>query len=538
MRSQLVVIVDDRITNLKILERLAVSLAPETIARTFTDARAALAFAAEECPDLVVTDLKMPGLDGADFVRRLHDLPNCAEVPVMVITAYEERDLRYRALDAGATDFLLSPVDHREFQARARNLLLLRRHQRLTQFKALSLEQQMREDARRHEAELQQSHQRLLRVIDAVPALISATDLEGRLVFGNTRFAELFSRAPADLIGRRPIELRDDRFVRHLAERDQRLIAGEALPASFEEEIADSAGPGRVLLVTKSVLRGEDDAAAMVVTVAVDITLRRNAERDLFAAKELAEIANRSKTEFLANMSHELRTPLNAIIGFSQVMAGEMLGPIATAKYVGYARDIAASAEHLLGIINDILDVSKLEAGRLELIEEDLDIGRAIGELMRLVEQKARAAEVRIVLKLPPGLPRLRADGRKFKQILLNLVGNAIKFSQPGGEIDIIVRNDAGAITIAVADRGVGMDQGEVEVAVSRFGQVASAWSRNHAGTGLGLPLAIGLTELHGGTLSIQSSKGVGTTVTVRFPRERSATLPDLYASAGAAAAR
>jgi two-component system, cell cycle sensor histidine kinase PleC len=538
VQSQLVVIIDDRMTSLKILERLALSLGAGTTVRTFADARAALAFAVDECPDLVVTDLKMPGLDGAEFVRAFHGLPHCAEVPVMIITAYDDRDLRYRALDAGATDFLLSPVDHREFQARARNLLLLRRQQRLVQVKAFSLEQRMHEEERRHEAALRQSHDRLLRVIDAVPASISATDRDGRLVFGNTRFAELFGLSPGELIGRRPIEIRDDPFVRRLAERDQRLIAGESLPASFEEEFVDDAGEERVLLITKSALRGEEAGDAMVVTVAVDITLRRNAERDVIAAKELAEIANRSKTEFLANMSHELRTPLNAIIGFSQVMGGEMLGPMATQKYIDYANDIAASAEHLLGIINDILDVSKLEAGKLELLEEDMDIARATGDLMRLVEQKARAAEVRVVTHLPPELPRLRADSRKFKQILLNLLGNAIKFSQPGGEVEIVVRNDAGAIAIAVIDHGIGMDRGEVEVAVSRFGQVASAWSRKHAGTGLGLPLAIGLAELHGGSLSIQSSKGVGTTVTVRFPRDRSQTLSDLRSAASAVNAR
>ncbi len=260
----------------------------------------------------------------------------------------------------------------------------------------------------------------------------------------------------------------------------------------------------------------------MAVTVALDITARKQAEREAMAAREQAELANRSKTEFLANMSHELRTPLNAIIGFSQVMAGEMLGPLGGAKYVGYARDILASAEHLLGIIGDVLDTSKLEAGKLDLAEEPIEVERSVAELLQLVEARARAADIRLSLRREGTLPRLHADPRKFKQILLNLVTNAVKFSHSGGEVEIVLRCEAGSIVVAVSDRGIGMDAAEIAVATSRFGQVASTWSRRHPGTGLGLPLAVGLVELHGGTLDIRSVKGAGTTVTVTFPPERS----------------
>jgi signal transduction histidine kinase len=262
----------------------------------------------------------------------------------------------------------------------------------------------------------------------------------------------------------------------------------------------------------------------MVVTV-WPITERKRAERDLLAAKEQAELANRSKTEFLANMSHETRTPLNAIIGFSQVIAGEMLGPIGTPKYIGYAHDILVSAEHLLGIINDILDLSKLEAGKLDLAEEVIELSKTMEDLLQLADAKARASEVRIVLRCEGGVPPLLADARKVKQIVLNLLINAIKFSHAGGEVAIVLRTLSGAVTIDVVDHGIGMDAEEVALAMTRFGQVASAWTRKHDGTGLGLPLAIGLTEIHGGTLTVRSTKGVGTTVTVAFPRERSQPL-------------
>jgi PAS domain S-box-containing protein len=369
---------------------------------------------------------------------------------------------------------------------------------------------------------LSRAHERLLRVIDAVPALVCATDRDGRYIFCNQRFAAFIGMRPARLIGKQPLEAHDDALARNLSDLDRRLLVGENLPTAFEEQIADREGKRCDLLTTKAVYPGGDGDGAMVVTVSLDITARKRAEFDLLAIKEQAEIANRSKTEFLANMSHELRTPLNAIIGFSQVMAGEMLGPIATQRYIGYARDILGSAEHLLGIINDILDVSKLETGKLELSEETIDVPKALAGLIHLVESKARAAELRVVVRRDGEVPRLRGDLRKVKQIVLNLLTNAIKFSRPGGEVEIVLKGDGGAVIMTVTDRGIGMEAQEVELAMTRFGQVTGPWIRQHAGTGLGLPLAIGLTELHGGTLTIQSIKGVGTNVTVAFPPTRS----------------
>jgi len=257
------------------------------------------------------------------------------------------------------------------------------------------------------------------------------------------------------------------------------------------------------------------------VSAALDITDRKEAELALIAAKEEAELASRSKTEFLANMSHELRTPLNAIIGFSQLMADEVMGPLGSARYTSYARDICSSGQHLLSIISDILDVSKLEAGKIELDEEEVEIPQIIRDLLHLVIERARALEVGIDLEVPAELPRVHADALKLKQVLLNLITNAIKFSHPGGRVLVRATIEADGMHVAVIDHGIGMDETEVKTAVTRFGQVASPWSRKHHGTGLGLPLAMGLVELHGGTLKIDSIKGQGTTVAVILPPER-----------------
>ncbi|MGH7125136.1 MAG: hybrid sensor histidine kinase/response regulator [Stellaceae bacterium] len=525
MRRQIVTIVDDRITNLKILERLAKSLADHVVVQTFDNPLSALDSAAKEEPDLVITDFKMPELDGAEFIRRFRTLEACVDVPVMVITAYEDKDLRYRALEAGATDYLLSPVDHHEFRVRSRNLLTLRRQQLLLKLRAVSLEERMVEEERRHQDELRHSHELLLRVIDAVPMRVSATDAGGRHVFANEYLARALGRPVQAIIGRTPSELQPGREADETADIDRRLIAGEATPPPYETAIRDINGEERVLLTEKAVLDDDVGRPMLVVTVSLDITDRKRAELAVLGAKEDAELANHSKTEFLANMSHELRTPLNAIIGFSQLMADEVLGPLGNTKYSGYARDICNSAEHLLGIINDILDVSKLEAGKLEIEEELVDVAAIVRNLLHFVADRAGALDVTLDTDVDKALPRLRADQRKLKQILLNLVTNALKFSHPGGRVVLRARAVDDAITIEVIDNGIGMDDAEIATAVTRFGQVASTWNRRHAGTGLGLPLAIGLVELHDGTLEIKSRKGEGTTVTVTFPAKRSAPL-------------
>jgi PAS domain S-box-containing protein len=354
-----------------------------------------------------------------------------------------------------------------------------------------------------------------------VPVLVSATDHEGRYVFVNDFYARRIGRPVASIVGLTPVAAQDNLETRSAQERDRRIVAGLDPPGSFEEAIVSPGGEPRVLLTTKALLRDEDGRPSLVVTASLDITDRKEAENALLAAKEEAELASRSKTEFLANMSHELRTPLNAIIGFSQVMADEVLGPLGSARYSGYARDISASAQHLLGIISDILDVSKLEAGKVDLDEDEVEICQMGRDILHLVAERARSLDVSVDLELAPDLPRIKADALKLKQVLLNLITNAIKFSHSGGRV--VVRAVAGedGMRLEVVDRGIGMDPAEVETAVTRFGQVASTWNRKHPGTGLGLPLAIGLVELHGGRLQIASEKGVGTTVTICLPASR-----------------
>jgi signal transduction histidine kinase len=232
--------------------------------------------------------------------------------------------------------------------------------------------------------------------------------------------------------------------------------------------------------------------------------------------------ASRAKSEFLANMSHELRTPLNAIIGFSEIMAREILGPVGQPRYRDYAHDIQDSGKHLLGVINDILDLSRIEAGRMTLVEDEVDLAAVISGCVRLLSYRAATAGVAIVPDFDKETCRIRADEGRIRQIGFNLLANAIKFTPQGGEVRIaIAPNHDGEVELTVADTGIGMRPEDIPVAMTPFQQVQTGGVRNIGGTGLGLPLTKTLVELHGGRLAISSALGEGTTVSAVFPRER-----------------
>jgi signal transduction histidine kinase len=245
----------------------------------------------------------------------------------------------------------------------------------------------------------------------------------------------------------------------------------------------------------------------------------------LSMACEQAESANRAKSEFLANMSHELRTPLNAVLGFSEVVAGEVFGPVGNATYREYVQNIHDSGQHLLALINDLLDLSKVESGKQELLEEVVDVAEIVRASIVLVADGAEKGNVTIGLDLPAGLPRLRADKRYIKQIIVNLLSNAVKCMPDGGSVTIAASVELdGGFQIQITDTGIGIAVADIPKALSPFGQVESKVRNRMEGTGLGLPLSKSLTELHGGSLELHSEVDVGTTATVYFPAYRVVT--------------
>lgn len=252
-----------------------------------------------------------------------------------------------------------------------------------------------------------------------------------------------------------------------------------------------------------------------------DVTARHNEAEALRDARDQATAASRSKSEFLANMSHELRTPLNAIIGFSEALERELFGPVGNPRYREYAEDIHDSGVHLLSLINDILDLSKIEAGHFKLHEDETELDHIVASATRIVRHRAQQANIAIDCKLPDPALVLVADERALKQVLINLVSNAVKFSPDGSLVSIEALVTAEGLRISVADKGVGIAEEDIPRALTPFTQLDGSLSRTHEGTGLGLPLAKHLTELHDGNLAIESAVGAGTTVHVTLPLSR-----------------
>lgn len=253
-----------------------------------------------------------------------------------------------------------------------------------------------------------------------------------------------------------------------------------------------------------------------------DIARQKLTEAELRNAILQAEAANRAKDEFLASMSHELRTPLNAVLGFSSVMQDKLYGPLGSEKYEEYVNNIHESGEHLLDLISDILDLSKIEAGALTLDERTVDLSKVSEAVVRLIRPRAEMRRVALINRVNGETPLLFADERRIKQILFNLLSNAIKFTEPGGRASLDVYCDEdNCLSLVVSDTGIGMDEEELEIARQPFGQVEAAFSRKYEGTGLGLPLTGALAELHNASMAVESRKGEGTEVTVRFPADR-----------------
>jgi PAS domain S-box-containing protein len=294
---------------------------------------------------------------------------------------------------------------------------------------------------------------------------------------------------------------------------------------------------GSTLIADVALSRLPDQPSAAFVAHLHDVTEMKMREAELRAARDQAEAASNSKSQFLANMSHELRTPLNAVIGFSEIMKTELLGPIGTETYRGYSHSIHDSAKHLLGIINDILDISSIESGSPRLHEGIHEPEQICQSVVALVAGRADVAQVKLAVNIDPTTDLLYVDGRMLKQMLINLVGNAIKFSPKGGSIAINV-TPAGpelhsGVVFAVADQGIGIAKEDIPRILKPFEQVETAFARNFDGIGLGLPLVNSMARLHGATLTIDSELNVGTTVSILFTAAR--TRPRTVEAAGTA---
>lgn len=508
----------------------------------------ALAVAGRMQPDLLVIDLGLPPSSAEaapTLAAPLHALqalieaaPNAAAVALIPDSA-NQLGLARQAFMAGAQDVLTRS------EAKQTPLIIRALRTATERRIASAVTQRMRDD--------------YVRLVDNAPIGIFRTTPGGRYLTANRALAEMYGYERPEALIEFLTDIGNQLYVdsNRRAEFARTLAFGGRLDG-FESEVRRR--DGSVIWISESARVVSDDAGTplfyegfvrnitprkvaeeklkrvhdnLEITIAErtrqlrqEITERRFAEDSMRQAKEQAEAAAQTKSRFLANMSHELRTPLNAIIGFSQLLeadAARAPRPDITAENASHIRKAGA---HLLSLINDLLDTAKIDAGQFDLVEDEVDLASLAYDVCTFVQGRAEIAGCALVVDVPAALPQMRGDRRRLFQILLNLAGNSVKFTPAGGTVTLFARLAGdGGLDVAVTDTGVGMAPEDIPRALSEFGQIGDPIRRDRDGTGLGLPLAKKLTELHGGTFAIDSQPGKGTKIRLGFPPER--TIPN-----------
>jgi cell cycle sensor histidine kinase DivJ len=377
---------------------------------------------------------------------------------------------------------------------------------------------------KRSETAIRAGEERYRLLAENATDMITRHDEKGRVVFASLGAQQLFGEPAQKMIG-------DGLFERvHVADRPAYLTAlsrchanGEPIAVEFRVRRAGAAGPARYVWIEMRCrpMRPQDTTAVerpSIVAVTRDVSDRKAQEAELTRTRDEAESASRAKTQFLANMSHELRTPLNAVIGFSEILNRELFGALGEARYRDYARLIHESGEHLLNVVNDILDMSKIEAGKFKIVKEPFEVASLVKSCCDLMRHTAEQRSLSLIVDVAPGIPELPADKRACKQMLLNVISNAIKFTDPGGWVRVSARVEGESVELAVADNGIGIAEADLPKLGNPFVQANNSYDRSYDGAGLGLSVVKGLARLHGGQLELASTLGQGTTAAILLP--------------------
>jgi cell cycle sensor histidine kinase DivJ len=377
---------------------------------------------------------------------------------------------------------------------------------------------------RRSEGAVRAGEERYRLLAENANDLITRHDEKGRIVFASLAAQQLLGEPAQKILG-------DGLFERvHIADRPAYLTAlsrsqanGEPIAVEFRLRRGNPGENARYIFVEMRCrpMRPADGEALDrpgIVAVTRDISDRKAQEAELTRARDEAESASRAKSQFLANMSHELRTPLNAVIGFSEILNRELFGALGEARYRDYARLIHESGEHLLNVVNDILDMSRIEAGKFNIVKEPFEVGSLVRSCCDIMRHTAERRGVTLIADVAPGIPELPADKRACKQILLNVIANAIKFTKEGGWVRVSARAAGGNVEFVVADNGIGIAAEDLPKLGNPFVQASNSYDRSYEGAGLGLSVVKGLARLHGGKFELQSTLGQGTTAIIVLP--------------------
>jgi len=517
-RESSILIVDDEPSARETLEAL---LAKEGYELSFASSGAeGLAKAAELKPDLMLLDVMMPGMDGFEVCERLRTDAALAEMPVVMVTALDDRDARLRGITSGADDFISKPYDSSELRARVKAIIRLNRYRRLVVERA-----------------------KFERLVELSPDGLFVANAKGVVALANPALVQMLGAENADeLTGKEMLAFVAPEHAQQCSSVLRDVIAGAKIPQTECLFVRSNGEHFPVEVSAGHTVWGEETAAQIVVR---DITRRKQAEdalrqahdelearvaertadltsanrqlkdeiaqrerieKELRDAKLAAEQANRAKSDFLASMSHELRTPLNAVIGFSQVLQEQYFGKL-NEKQQEYVNDILQSGKHLLSLINDILDLSKVEAGKMELELSRANIAELLENSLTMVKEKCLRHQISLELHVSEELKGLeiKADERKLKQILFNLLSNAAKFTPDGGAVELSAKRQKGDLVVCVADTGSGIEPEDQDKIFDAFYQISGELSDKPAGTGLGLPLAKRFVEMHDGRIWVES---------------------------------
>ncbi|MDP6815209.1 MAG: PAS-domain containing protein [Alphaproteobacteria bacterium] len=447
-----------------------------------------------------IPEIQTPGTRMETIVRKLAEIGFYGNQPDQIEAVVRERMERHRTG---------RPYDYRMADGRWFRMTEYDAHDGGTALVRIDIT-----DRKQAEEALRESEARYRTLSDLTNEGVCIHD-DGVIVEANQAYAQMHGYTVAEMIGR---------DVRDLTAPEARARVADNIAANPEDsyESVNLRRDGRPFPTEVKGMPISYQGRALRAARVRDLTEQRRAQAAIVAAKEEAEYASRAKTEFLANISHELRTPLNAIVGFSEMIEQQTFGPVGDPRYEEYAAHIRESGGHLLDLINEILDLSRIEARQAEIVDSELDPAELVRAAASLVRVQAQTNGLNLAIEVSKTLPKLLADERMLKQMLINLLSNAVKFTPKGGDISISAGLTADhGMELTVRDTGIGIAPEDLPKALERFGQIDGSHHRQHGGAGLGLPLVTMLAELHGGELVIDSRIGIGTAATIRLPRHR-----------------
>jgi len=562
-----VLLVDDRAENLLALEAILAPL-DLNLVKAYSGEQALKSLLRYDFA-VILMDVQMPGMDGFATAELIKSRPKTQHIPIVFVTAIS-KDERYvfQGYSAGAVDYIAKPFHPDVLRSKVAVFVdLFRKSERIKHQADLLRQSEQREREREIEAlerELERKHTselgRFKTTLDATLDCVFIFDPETlRFTYLNQGALTQLGYSYEEMLAMTPLDVQSEYDEPSYRQMVKPLLDGERPSLTFITQHRHKSG-APIPVETFLQFIALPGAAGQFVAIVRDITDRKQAEAALILAKEEAEAANRAKSEFISSVSHELRTPLNAIIGFSKLLLNPRVGPLNEDQTV-YTRDIVQSAEHLLQLINDILDLSKIEAGKLTLELEPTCLVEVLEHSLMIVREKARTHNMSLQFDVTPelrDLPPVQVDQRKIKQIMFNLLSNAVKFTPDGGAIKIMAecdgapeiskakksrrKTDAAAaaterpreLIIRVSDTGIGIAPEHQERIFRAFEQVDSTYARHQQGTGLGLALTRRMVELHGGTIWVESTPGKGSTFSFRLPVQMSPNHgPDARSSSG-----